>query len=155
MTDYSLLIALWPSLTGTTAQKLAAVNAMTEPGPNVDVQTSSVFAYLALVGKLAKLKAYAEAPPNGANATAVMAAQQLMTLPAVGVMTIEMSRPNVYAVVSAWLGSFVADTANTSITSDDVSMMLSLATPTVPWWQANSYTSPISQNDLDAAGGLT
>ena len=23
------------------------------------------------------------------------------------------------------------------------------------WWQANSYTSPISKNDLDAAGGLT
>jgi hypothetical protein len=24
--------------------------------------------------------------------------------------------------------------------------------PTIPWWQANGYTSPISQGDLDAAG---
>ena len=155
MTSFDTLRAVWPNLSGTTDQKLAALAAMTVAGPTVDVKTSDVFAYLALAGKLTGLQVYAVSPPNGANANAILAARQLFALPSVGVTTIQMSSPQVYTVVQAWLGALVAETADTGITSADVSVLMALASSSIPWWQANGYTSPISQNDLDAAGGLT
>ena len=78
MGDYGALIAAWNSATQpptgvtgtaltsgmTTAQKLAAVNGWTVPGPNVDVQPAQVARYLALSLKLTPLLKYAQSPPG-------------------------------------------------------------------------------------------
>ena len=66
MAYYTALITAWnagtvpggvtgSALTGTTAQKLAAVNAWTVSGPNVDVQPAQVVRYLSISLKLATL----------------------------------------------------------------------------------------------------
>lgn len=155
MAYYDALIAKWATLTGTTSDKLAQINALTVPGPTIDVPISSVVSYLALNGKLFGLSAYAAAPPAGSNSTAVVAAKELVTLigsPNAG--PFRMSIPTVYSGIHTFLDALVAD-PNTGITSADEANILALAQPMVPWWQANGYTGLLNQYDLQAAGGLT
>lgn len=151
---YDALKAKWATLTQTpTHEKLDAVNAPISA--TVDVPVSKVIAYLALQGKLAGLQAYAANPPQGAVAQAVVAAKELVTLLDLTSITIfEMSNPQTYSAIQAFLNALASDTA-TGVTSTDVANLLAMATTTMPWWKANNYPSPINESDLVAAGGLT
>jgi hypothetical protein len=63
------LAQLWPSLNaGTTAAKIAQVNAMTVAGPNVDVGIPQVAGYLFLQGIYPTMTAFAAGSSTG-NAT--------------------------------------------------------------------------------------
>jgi acetylornithine deacetylase/succinyl-diaminopimelate desuccinylase-like protein len=158
---YAALIAKWDTLTGTTAEKLAAINALVVAGPTLDVPVSALVGYLGLNLKLAKLQAYAANPPSGSGPEAVAVAQEVISLiaspnaPGFGT-----SDPAILATVTALLEALVAD-ANTGLTSADQAAILALAATSVPWWQASvadggaGLSSPVTQADLDAAGGLT
>ena len=155
MVDYAALIVEWATLSGTTAQKLTSINALTVAGPNQDVPAASVVGYLAMQAKLAAFQAYAATPPDGASSIAVMSAKELFAILAMpSFSTFETSVPAVLSALSAWLNACASD-QNTGLTSSDVTNMLSLAATTQPWWRANGYTSPISSGDLAAAGGLS
>ncbi len=160
MTYYDALASEWAAITAanpgyTTAQKLAAVNAMTVAGPTVDVPTSAVLNYLMLNVKLVGLEAYAAAPPSGSSPTVVALVKELLAAfgyPAFQIF--QTSLAAVYSTVSGMLSAIAGD-VNTGLTSADATAILALAQTTIPWWQANGYTSPINNNDLTAAGGLT
>lgn len=160
MAYYDALVAKWATLAGTTAEKLAAIDALTLAGPNQDVRATAVVGYLALAGKLAGLQAYAASAST--SAPAGVAAKQFFALLSIPSFTaFEMSDPTVYQAVEAWLNAWAADSA-TGITADNVAAILALAATTLPWWQApvasggGGLTSPVSQNDLDAVvGGLS
>lgn len=155
MAYYDALVAQWATVTGTTAQKLAAINAQTIAGPKVDVPISSVIAYLALNGKLATLQAYGASPPATANAQALIAARELVALmTSPNAPPFRMSESSVFSAVQGFLQALTADAA-TGVTAADQSALLALANTTIPWWQSAGYASPISQGDLEAAGGLT
>jgi hypothetical protein len=155
MTNYAPLQAEWPNLSGTTAQKIATLNAMTVAGPNQDVPVSSVVAYLALDLKLATLKNYAASPPSGSNASVVAVAQNFVAMLSVNEPPpFEMSNPMIYSAISGFLTTLATDT-NTGIVTADVTALLALAATTLPWWEANGYAGPITGDDLAAAGGLT
>ena len=102
MAYYDALKAEWATLTGTTAEKLAAIDALTVAGPNIDVAPSAIVAYLALGGKLAALLKYAASPPA---TEAGLAAANLAAVLAMGVNApnFAMSQPSVYATVQGML----------------------------------------------------
>ena len=58
------LSQLWPSLSGTTSDKIAQVNAMTVAGPNVDIGISQVAGYLLLEGVYPTLVEFSTGSPN-------------------------------------------------------------------------------------------
>ena len=161
MTYYDALKATWATLPAgdTTAQKLAAVNALTVAGPNIDVQVSAVVAYLALNLKLAALLKYAaNAPATEAGACAAeLAALLNMGSNAPNFAT---SQPAVYNALQTMLTAMASDT-NSGITSSDVTALMALAATEVPWWQATvaqgggGLNGLVSQADLDVAGGLS
>jgi hypothetical protein len=154
---YVALQTQWATLTGTTAAKLAAINALTVAGPNVDVSVSSVVAYLALNAKLSTLQNYAQTAVAGtgsATIQSVMAARELIALigcpnaPSFGTSVLA-----VYTVLSGMLAALVSD-PNTGLVSADQTALLALAATTIPWWQANGYAGPFTAPDLVNAGGL-
>lgn len=157
MAYYDALKTAWAALPSgdTTAQKLTAINAATVAGPAQDVPIGDVVAYLALQGKLSGLQAYVMAGTG--NATALTAAKELLTLLSTPSVTVfRMSNAETYATVQNFLEDLAADSGSGSgITSADVTNLLALAATAEPWWQSAGYTSPISLNDLEAAGGLT
>jgi hypothetical protein len=154
MTYYDAFIAKWATLSGTTQEKLAAVNSEMVAGPRVNLPVSSVTAYLLAGLKLAKLIAYAETPPAGALADSLTAAQNLVAffkLPTPP--DFKMSDPNVYAVCSAALNALAADPL-TGITATDAANLLAMSATQIPWWESAGYPSIFSESDLVAAGGL-
>lgn len=156
MAYYDALAAKWATLSGTTTEKLSAINTLTVAGSNADVSVSSVLGYLALNGKLSNLLAYAASPPAGANAQAVVAAKEVSALfSTASFTTFAMSNAAIYAGVQGFISALVADAANTGITAADMSALLALAATTMPWWQSAGYTSSFNTNDLAAAGGLS
>ncbi len=153
MAYYDALKTEWAALSGTTAAKLAAINAMTVAGPKQDVSVSSVVAYLALNAKFANLQSYAASPPTGAQAAAVTAAKEFLAILSTPVSTFQMSIASIYSTISTFLNALAADPAS-GITAADVTALLAMTATTIPWWKANGYTSPFTQADLDAAGDL-
>lgn len=154
MAYYSALQTEWANLSGTTAQKLAAINALTSAGPNQDIPIPSIIAYLALNNKLVPFQNYANGSTG--NAAAIQAAKTFFMLAATpGISSIQTSNATVAAQFAAMLGAVIADMANSGITSADETAVMAYAATTVPWWQANGYSSPFNDNDLAAAGGLT
>lgn len=142
------------ALTGlSTANKLAAINAWTVPGPNMDVGAGQVLGYLALQGKWTPLQTYASTGTG--QATAILAAKELVALlssPAFS--TFQMSISAVYMAVAGFLAALAADSGSGILTAD-VNALLSLAATTTLWWSSIGLTSPISSSDLAAAGGLS
>lgn len=59
------LSQLWPSLSGTTADKVAQVNAMTVSGPNVDVSIQQLVGYLLLQGIYPTVVQFSSGSTNG------------------------------------------------------------------------------------------
>jgi hypothetical protein len=152
---YDALTTKWATLSGTTNDKLVAINALTVAGPAKDVSASSVIGYLALNAKLSGLLAYAAAPPQGAQAVTVVAAKELAALLSMpSFTTFYLSDPQVAAGVQVFLNALAGDAA-TGIAAADVTALLALGNTTIPWWASAGYSSSISLNDLGAAGGLS
>lgn len=153
MSYYTALLNKWPSVQGADlAAKLAALDAETVAGPNIDVAIGDIVGYLAIGGKIAPLQDYAASTQTVSNKNAVDAARTFFVLintPRISVM--QTSVPSVYAAVQGFLSTISADAAS-GITTNDVQAILGMAATTMPWWQANGYSSPIGTGDLEAAG---
>ncbi len=156
MAYYDPLIAIWPNVPGsTTADKLAALNAMTAAGPYKDVSPSAIIGYLGLQGKLYNLISYANNPPTNAISTSVSVAKVLisiLTMPSAPAF--QTSQSAIYNTIVAMLSQLVADPL-TGLVSADQTNLVALANTTIPWWQANGLLAPVNLNDLAAAGGLS
>lgn len=150
MTYYTALITAWNSATQppagvagtglnglTTAQKLAAINGWVITGV---VPTSLSTSGAALLNCI-----------NYAEFKALTAAQQANLLALCSVPgSLLGGSANVALIVAGMFLDYFSHTGPTIIA------LTALAQSTVtPWWQANGYSSTISQSDLDAAGGLT
>jgi hypothetical protein len=137
--DYAPLVSQWASITTAnpgfnTAQKLAAINALTVTGA---VPTSFTITGLQLMGAIVL-----------AEFTALTANQQTQVLSfcAMPVLSVGTASTFVQPALIALFGSATATRAN----------LLALAKGAVqPWWVANNYTSAIGLPDLALAGGLT
>lgn len=167
MTYYAALGSEWAAITAanpgyTTAQKLAAVNALTVAGPNADVSVSSAALFLANEGKWAALVAYAQKAfatlqAGGTLTTAQSAAAQLNALMQTPQFTVfQTSTSAGLAAVTAMLNAVASDSAS-GISSGDVAALLGMAQTTIPWWQATvaqgggGLSSPVGVGDLSAA----
>lgn len=153
MAYYDALIAKWGTLSGTTAAKLAAINALTVAGPSQDVAPSAIVAYLALNLRLATLLKYAANPPAteaGAAAAELAAILQMGS----NAPIFASSQAAVLVAVTGMLNAIAADESSGLMSTDAVNL-IALASTALPWWQANGYTSPFTQADLDAIGGLS
>jgi hypothetical protein len=134
MAYYTALIAEWPSLTGTTEQKLATLNAMTVTGsiPSLGNITGLQFMSCMHWAEYAAQTALVQATLN-----------TLMLMPTISGGS---ASPFVAPMFTA-IGATMPLTGTA---------LAALATAIIqPWWQANGYSAPIDMNDLVAAGGLT
>lgn len=136
MAYYDALIAKWATLTpGTTAQKLAQINAVTVTGsiPTVFYITGDQLLNCLDYGEFAVLTP----------------AQQ------VNLLQICATPGQLLGGASSFIGGlFVAYYAG-KLAGPTIAALTALAKAVVmPWWQANGYMSPISAGDLAAAGGL-
>ena len=136
MAYYDDLIAKLATLTGTTAQKLAAINALTVTGtiPTTFVVTGAQIMNCLDFGEFNTLSA----------------AQQSIVMQICAVPGTIVSGANTFT------GKLFASYYSTKLTGPTITAFIALAQGVVQsWWQANGYSSPISANDLAAAGGLT
>lgn len=134
MAYYDALIAKWATKSGTTEQKLAAVNADTVPGPPTPLIVPTYKIYNAIV------------PSEFA---ALTAANQQLVRDILAMGSVDASAgTNVRNVLLSKFPSLTGTYANL------VALAATYDT-TIPWWQSAGYTSSINKNDLDAAGGLT
>lgn len=136
MAYYTALIAFWALQTGTTAAKLATVNAATVTGsvPTVfSVSSSDIYSALD-AGEWVGMQS------DAVKSQLIRDILNLTNSIPVGAGT--MANLILFYV----FGSSPATLLNLG----------KLAVAQVqPWWQANGYSSPFSNNDLIAAGGLT
>jgi hypothetical protein len=138
MAYYDALIAEWGTLTGTTVAKLAALNALTVSGT---VPTNFTVTGAQLLNCI-----------NWTEFAALTVVQQqsLLQLCAVPGQLLGGSSNTAFLVDGMILAYF------TNHSGPTVTALTALAHAVAqPWWQANGYSSPISANDLVAAGGLT
>jgi hypothetical protein len=160
MAYYDALKATWATLpsSDSTAQKLAAINAMTVAGPNVDVPVSAVVGYLGLNGRLSTLSKYAGNAP--ATSAGVAGAELVAIINCPNAPDFASSNSTTYQIIQEMLTALAGD-ANSGISSADVTNLLGLAATTIRWWEATvaegggGLSSPVTPDDLAAAGGLT
>lgn len=152
MSYYDALVAKWATLTGTTDEKLAAINSEMVAGPKQSVEVSAVTGYFATQLKLASLMAYADAPPANAVSEAVASAKNLVALfrlPQPPVFRTDI--PEIYSVVDAALEALASDPL-TGVTQSDADTLIALADTMTHWWAANGYPEPINYVNLSQAG---
>lgn len=161
MAYYDALRTEWATLSGSTADKLAEINALTIPGPAQDVTVRSVVGMLLLNGAYLRASNFAKSTPTGdaTHDAALVAMQTLMAwLTVPNAPDVQMSNPTTFGAVKAMgdaaLAQELASPNSTGFTQPVHDALLALAATTIPWWQSAGYTSPINQNDLEAAGGL-
>jgi hypothetical protein len=156
MAYYDTLIAEWKTLSGTTAQKLAAVNALTVAGPNQDVSAATVKGAWYATGAWSKIRKRAILAANNVDTSeAGLAALSFVELANAG-GTFLASNPAILTSLSADLDALVAAG---DLQASDKTLALSFVTPQISWLVANNYLvngAPrgITDNDLVAAGGL-
>lgn len=172
MAYYDALIAAWNGATtipagvmgtafvagDTTAQKLAKINAWTVLGPKQDVRVGDVIHYLGVAGLLTAMEDWLAglASPTPSNViTARIAAKELLRVIASShVDSFKMSDPATYSQMQGMLNALAASPPG-FLSAQNVSDLLAMAATAVAWWQSAGYTSPFSNADLAAAGGLT
>jgi hypothetical protein len=138
MAYYDALKAQWPSVTGaTTADKLAALNALTVAGPRQLVPITSVMEYLRANNLWLRIKA-----ATGVSQGALAAVDYNSDARATSI-NFDLD------IVKAMLADLIANNLFTQAQSDALS---SMGNSTVPWWQASGYTAPITYGDLALAG---
>lgn len=155
------LSQLWPSLTGTTSQKIAQANAMTVAGPNVDVAIPQVAGYLLLQGIYPTVVAFASGSTNGNQIhdgalTALKTFVAWLSIP--NAPPVHFSDPTVFAQITAFAGAVAAqETASpgsTGFTQAVHDGLLALGQTKQPWWQANGFYAPVTLTDA-ANNGLS
>ena len=143
MPYYDALKTKWATLSpGTTAQKLAAINALTVAGPAQSVPISTVVNWLRMNNLWLPIKA---AVAFGSSPGAMAAVDLNSDLRE---QTIDFTLP----LVGAMLADLVSHGLLSQAQSD---ALVAMGATTLPWWQSAGYTSPIGQGDLAAAGGLS
>lgn len=160
MAYYDLLAAKWATLTGTTADKMAAVNALTVPGPNIDVPVSAVVGKMILSGVYLTLASFAQGSGTGnvTHDTALAYAKTFMALvTSPNAPAFNTSNPANFTIIKGMMDAILAqETAtpgSTGFTQAVHDGLLGLAATTLPWWQVDGgLSSPVSENDLIAAG---
>jgi hypothetical protein len=136
MAYYDALIAKWATLTpGTTAAKLTQINAATALAPAVP----------AVLPPHQLINAIVFADLAALDATQM----QRLTLLLSG-STVDVS-PN----TTIRLGMQSLFAGKTQTLQNLGALVQPFDNRTVPWWQSAGYSSPISEGDLAAAGGLT
>jgi hypothetical protein len=139
----SALSTTWATLTGTTAEKLAAINALMVVGPVQPVPIVDVVSYMREVSVWLPIRAAAAAsPPNEAAAAAV----DLNTDPRT--LTIDFTLPIVVEMMAMLVSSAL-------ITQAQSNAIVAMGAATIPWWQANGFGAPLNLNVLAANGGLS
>lgn len=144
MAYYDALITKWATLTpGTTAAKLAQINAITVAGPAA-----------ALLIPTYRLFNVIDPTEFGA----LSAALQQRVRDMLGMGTIDASTgTNTRALLQSIFTVGAAPTTRTAI----IALANSIESTTIPWWQATvaqgggGLSSPVSNADLAAAGGLS
>lgn len=141
MAYYDALVTKWGTLSGTTAAKLAAINALT-----VAVPQPAIIA-------VDKIKNAIVAADLGTLTTNQLLLLQLYLL---GAGTVDAS-PN--TTIRTGLQALFA--GKTTTLANLTTLVAPYDNATIPWWQATiaqgggGLSSAISANDLAAAGGLT
>jgi hypothetical protein len=158
---YDAFTTEWATLTGTTQEKLDAINALTAPGPNVDVEISTVVGKLMLAGAYLKLQAFSQGAYNN-DATkphdaALDAAKMLMAMvTTANAPAFAMSDPASNTIINSLMGVILAQEhdqpGTTGFTLEVHDTLIALSQTTVPWWQANGYKRAFDLGDVAAAG---
>jgi hypothetical protein len=155
------LAQLWPSLSGSTSDKIAQVNAMTVAGPNVDVAIPQVAGYLLLQGIYPTVVAFAAGTTNGnpVHDGALVALKTFVAwLSIPNAPPVHFSDPVVYAQITAFAGAVMAQESvspgSTGFTQAVHDGLLALGQTTQPWWQANGFYAPVTAADA-ANNGLS
>lgn len=155
------LSQLWPSLNGSTADKIAQINAMTVSGPNVDVSIQQVAGYLLLAGIYPTVVQFASTSANGNQIhdgalTALKTFVAWITIP--NPPPVHFSDATVDAQITAMAGAVAAQESispgSTGFTQSVHDGLLALGQTTHPWWQANGFYAPVTMADA-ANNGLT
>jgi hypothetical protein len=143
MAYYDALIAKWATLSGTTQAKLAAINALTVPGPSQPIPVLQVMTYLRTNNLWLPIKA--------AVATSAGAAAAVDYNSDPRVQTLDVSLP----IVLGMLADLVTNKLLAQSQSDAIKAM---GTPLVPWITTTvangggGLSGPVSQPDLDKNG---
>lgn len=152
MGDLNALRMAWPSLTGTTAQKLATLNAMQVPGPSQDITVATLQTFITSNGLEAPLAAYVARGPNAVQ-PALIACNYLLAILAASDPIIHTSIPSNFATVEQLGQALLTDPA-TGITPTLLTQMIALIQPPALWWQVHGFAAAVSITDLIAAGNL-
>jgi hypothetical protein len=136
MAYYDALVAEWSQLTpGTTAAKLAQINAMTITGT---IPTSFYVTGNQVLNCIGWTEFNALTAQQQNNILGVCRTPGL-----------------ILGGASTFMGKMFVATF-TNLSGPTITALTALAQAVVtPWWQANGYTSPFTQADLTAAGNLT
>jgi hypothetical protein len=133
---------------------LAQLNAMTVPGPVVDIPVHGFESYLAVAGVLLAVENWLDAHPPGPHPTPPTATQiamremlRVVASPHSGMLGV--SNPIVMTDVKNILNSIQAAGV---MTTQQVNDIIAMSATTVSWWHANGYPAPINDSDLKAAG---
>lgn len=141
---YDALVAKWPTLSGTTAEKLAAINALTLAGPNVPVPVLQVMTYLRTNNLWMAIKA--SATPGAQAAVDYNSDPRVQTL--------DVSLP----IVQGMIADLVTHSLLTQTQANEIIAMGNVG---IPWWKTpvasggGGLSGPITMADLQAAGNLT
>lgn len=152
MGDLSALKATWVALSGTTAQKLTALNALQVTGPPQDITVAALQNFLTTNNLQAPIASYAERGPNAVQ-SALIACNYITAMLAASDPIIHSSIPANYAAIEQLGPGLLADPA-TGVTPQLLAGMMALITPQTSWWQANGFAAEITVTDLIAAGNL-
>lgn len=136
MTYYDALVTKWATLTGTTASKLAQINALTVPDP-------------------AGARPAVFAPSTVINAI-IPADLAALSSGAVPMLALILSGSEINASQGTTVRTAIQTifAGKTATLQQLAALVAPFDSPTIPWTQANGY-SAISYQDLVAAGGLT
>lgn len=143
MSYHDALVAKWATLSGTTEEKLEAINAATVPGPTVPVSVLQIMTYLRTLALWLPIKA--------AQATCVGAAAAVDYNSDSRVQTLDVSLP----IAQAMLADLKA---HALLTDEHIAAITAMGKTTLPWWQASvaegggGLSGQVSLNDLTANG---
>jgi hypothetical protein len=141
---YDALVAKWATLSGTTAEKLAAINALTLAGPNVPVPVLQVMTYLRTNNLWMAIKA--SATPGAQAAVDYNSDPRVQTL--------DVSLP----IVQGMIADLVTHSLLTQTQANEIIAMGNVG---IPWWKmpvasgGGGLKGHVGMNDLIAAGNLT
>lgn len=131
MAYYDALIAKWATLSGTTAQKLAAINALTIAAPQPAIVEAT-----AIVNAIAPTDFAALTQLQVSQLTLILSGGTVNGSPGT---TTRLAFQTIFAGKATTLANLAA-------------LVAPFDSATIPWWQANGYGAAISSYDVGLAG---